>query len=388
MWLALLAACHLADAPPSPVASPAAVARAPKTWIVDCTGGGDFAAIPDAIAAAHSGDTISVRPCTYYGQLRYGGKSLRIASTDGAAVTTLVAPPGNAGVEVHDGEGPGTALVGFTVSGGGAVDEGGIDVEFSTFLVESCVVTGTNGTSAIHGRSSNLTVRKTTVTGNTASYGWMVYAQRGGLVLVDSQVDCDGVDVGVHTTHGSFFLDRDSVNCPTTQSFWNEHSIGRVQRSTLVGLAWHEGEGADECWLEDDVFVGGLLSTDGQIYVRNSVVVGAPIQLDNAVGSTIEGTVIRDAPCGIDHQKDANTIRNNAFFNLTADYCGGGSPVGSDGNLAEDCKHVSPATGDWHLKPTSPCIDAGPDLVEYRDPDGSRNDIGVYGGPKTQGGGW
>jgi predicted outer membrane repeat protein len=38
-------------------------------------------------------------------------------------------------------------------------------------------------------------------------------------------------------------------------------------------------------------------------------------------------------------------------------------------------------TEDFHLQINSPCIDAGNPDPEYNDPDGSRNDMGAYGGP-------
>jgi hypothetical protein len=40
---------------------------------------------------------------------------------------------------------------------------------------------------------------------------------------------------------------------------------------------------------------------------------------------------------------------------------------------------------DFHLQPGSPCIDAGNPDPQYNDNDGSRNDMGAYGGP---GGDW
>ena len=36
---------------------------------------------------------------------------------------------------------------------------------------------------------------------------------------------------------------------------------------------------------------------------------------------------------------------------------------------------------DFHLQLGSPCIDAGNPDSQYNDPDGSRNDMGAYGGP-------
>ena len=36
---------------------------------------------------------------------------------------------------------------------------------------------------------------------------------------------------------------------------------------------------------------------------------------------------------------------------------------------------------DFRLSPVSPCIDAGDPAAGYNDRDGTRNDIGAYGGP-------
>ncbi|UCG93061.1 MAG: VCBS repeat-containing protein [candidate division WOR-3 bacterium] len=46
-----------------------------------------------------------------------------------------------------------------------------------------------------------------------------------------------------------------------------------------------------------------------------------------------------------------------------------------------DPLYVDEPNGDYHLQPGSPCIDSGNPLPQYNDPDGSRNDMGAYGGP-------
>jgi len=51
------------------------------------------------------------------------------------------------------------------------------------------------------------------------------------------------------------------------------------------------------------------------------------------------------------------------------------------GNLEVDPLFESLAGGNVHLQAASPCIDAGDPNPEFEDRDGSRNDIGVYGGP-------
>ena len=58
-----------------------------------------------------------------------------------------------------------------------------------------------------------------------------------------------------------------------------------------------------------------------------------------------------------------------------------------EGNIAEDPRFVDPATGDYHLEATSPCIDKGDadplfnDGVRPPGEGGARNDMGIFGGP-------
>lgn len=51
-----------------------------------------------------------------------------------------------------------------------------------------------------------------------------------------------------------------------------------------------------------------------------------------------------------------------------------------EGALSVDPRFVDAAKGDYHLAPGSPCIDAGDPAVDRRDHDGTRGDMGAYGG--------
>jgi hypothetical protein len=54
------------------------------------------------------------------------------------------------------------------------------------------------------------------------------------------------------------------------------------------------------------------------------------------------------------------------------------------GSISNDPVFVDEPNGDYHLDVGSPCIDSGNPAVQYNDPDGSRNDMGAYGGPGAE----
>lgn len=63
----------------------------------------------------------------------------------------------------------------------------------------------------------------------------------------------------------------------------------------------------------------------------------------------------------------------------------GASSVGGEGNLKVNPVFQHYPTH-FKLNPVSPCVDAGDPDELHNDPDGSRNDMGAYGGGATAGG--
>ncbi len=77
------------------------------------------------------------------------------------------------------------------------------------------------------------------------------------------------------------------------------------------------------------------------------------------------------------------TFVYNDVWGSSDGFVGMDDPTGNDGNLSEDPEFVDESGGDFSLDGGSPCVDAG--HPTQTDPDGSRADMGAYGG---SGGSW
>jgi len=111
--------------------------------------------------------------------------------------------------------------------------------------------------------------------------------------------------------------------------------------------------------------------------VDSTVGVGAgspPTRVKNNV-------VVRNSWAGIEGAVNATVVTFNNVWRNGSDY--GGMTPGPDAR-SEDPAFVDAERGDFHLRPDSRCRDAGDPDPAYNDPDGSRNDLGAYGGPAAE----
>lgn len=148
--------------------------------------------------------------------------------------------------------------------------------------------------------------------------------------------------------------------------------------------------------LRNNVFTGnefGVVAT----HFQDSAVVESNVFWENrrlAIGSNagyvdIVDNLVARSEVGIRHAYvQTGRIRCNAFFengaNAASDH-GTRFVMGQDGNFELDPGLVDARGGDFHLAPGSALRDAGCFEGASRDPDGSRRDVGAYGGPL---GGW
>ncbi len=390
--LALLAAC--AWSPEAPIARPAVGPPAAKarTLTVDCAGAGEFLDLVSAIDAADSGDTIEVAPCTYTGSIDFRGREVRIVSTGGAAETFIVATPETPVVRAARGEGPGTLLEGFTLVGGGGVDEPAVEEQFSALTLRDVTITGSAGTVTVYARSAMITLDRVWIDAtNTPSEGLLIQGRRGMVAVKDSVIECGAAPIGYMAEHGAGFLDGVTFSCPDARAAEVFHCPGRVQRSTFDGQFYVENESASEetTVVEGSVFLGGLEAYFASVEVHNAVFWGAGVTTRSA-NVSVDGSIFAGAVCALDKQGAGGSLQveYSLFHDNQANHCAGADPVGQGDNLAGDPLFVDAAALDFTLGAGSPAIDAGPPGASWLDVDGSPNDIGAWGGPFRLGGGW
>ena len=150
--------------------------------------------------------------------------------------------------------------------------------------------------------------------------------------------------------------------------------------SSIEGAPYH-------AVVRNNVFIRGLGGIFGN-RVLNNIVEG--MRLPGPEGGhgiiatafdTVANNILTGCRVGIDVFEDSLgcLINYNCFWRNDTDIRSYGFPFDSIGNIFRDPMFVNPESLNFHLQAFSPCIDAGePNILDM---DGTRSDIGIYGGP-------
>jgi hypothetical protein len=184
--------------------------------------------------------------------------------------------------------------------------------------------------------------------------------------------------VGFTIGYGETFFDSKGGGLNVTQN-------GIVQNCLII---WNESPGLG----------GGIyLADNGKLYnniiYQNRAISGSGIYISSAHGEIINNTIIENVVM-IEGDCTGLLLRNNIIYNshpdisffdqasqtgVTIDY----SLLDTDIEIGSNIIVADPEFIDYvdfKLYPTSPCVDAGHPGDQYLDIDGSRNDMGAYGG--------
>ncbi len=341
----------------------------------------DYPTIGDAIAAADHADRICVASGTYVETVNFGGKTLEVVGVAGPRSTVIDAGGADSAVEFHNLETSTSLLEGFAVTGGSLHGlyitgettptlrqlhirdnaEAGVYVSHLDGALElEDIVVEDNATGISLSWSFNVYIDNAVIAGNGPGAG--VSLDMSGLGISHAALVRNSA-YGMYLSRGYVTITNALV--AKNKAGWNEASCGicatNVQHSEL--------------------FASNLAVIDNSTYGS-----GTGIEITNGSFSVTNVTATDNAGTGIWVGAAPGTV---TYCNLHGND-DGGSHVGAYGNVDEmpyfeNMDHPDPLLWDLHISQGSPLVNAGSTDAAYNDPDASRSDIGMYGGPEADG---
>lgn len=360
---------------------------------VDCNGGADYTTIQEAIDAAISPARIAVFPCTYYERLDFNGKVIDLYSTDGSEATIIHGSDGGTVIDLEYYEAGWSRIAGFTISDGfDEADGGAMEITGASVELEDILFTDNRGLSLVRGTGASIDMRNVRFEANdTLSEGQAIYVDPGNLNIYDSYIDCGGGTQAIWH-HVQLIISDSTVVCDSGYGVYDYHGEDYILRSSIYGgIAGFYAADTESTPEEPD-------SPTERFYVENSVLGGGEygaqvlymhLELENSVfyggaaalqmtacdpGSSAVNNVFMGAACGVEADQGFNESYS-AFWGNGADGCG----TNVRPQVSQDPQFTA-FPDDLTLLPGSPLIDAGSPSLD--DTDGSRSDIGRYGGPR------
>ena len=370
-----------------------------------------FLAIQDGIDAV-DGDCqeVSVAPGTYDENLELYYGTVALIGEDGA-YATIIDGGGARAIHVQNAD---VEIDGFTIRNGREAFGGGIMVWGGTATLSNCVIrdnecdAGGEG-AGLFGWNATLTIVDNTFEGNDCGYGGATAGNNGGAITLD---DCtaeiaDNVIVdntagdagGLYVENGPAYIFRNLIAFNACED--DEPGVNQ-----LFGGGGLVARGDDVLVFNNLIVDNESADTGGGVVLfqtSSDSVLGNNVIAHNRAASGAGGVAFNGTDSGmiwnnivVDNELagfwgedgDLFDIEYNDVYGNGVAYDGTVSDrTGVLGNLAVDPEFVAftddgdPFNDDFHLLPGSPCIDAGHLAPQLNDADGTRNDMGAYGGP-------
>jgi len=320
----------------------------------------DYLSIQEAIDASEAGDTIIVASGLYRlssGNLYISRKSLTLRSAQGAQDTIIEGRGGNPVITLA--EDSRAVIDGFTVTSRNNTD-----------------IKSVKGGGIYCAPASSPTIINSIITGNNAVFGGGIFCAPWSSPIIENNVVSR--NRAVRFGGGIFSL----------------MASPKVANNRIVKNEASNAGGGIFCNRDTPRITNNVLW-------KNKAKSGGGISCDRSYCRIINNTISKNAATyggGIFFEGGSVRIINNILWENRDDLyaasftsssrpdhsnIGDGDFRGVTGNISADPLFADSENGDYRLKPDSPCLDAGNSDPIFNDPDGSRNDMGAYGGSEA-----
>jgi hypothetical protein len=252
---------------------------------------------------------------------------------------------------------------------------GGIYTTVSSFTMTDCTIDG-NEYEGFYSSSSNASFTNCTIN-NNGSYG--IYS--GTSSTFEQCTITNNGGTGIYAGSSSTFnLCSSSGN--TVYGFYVVESgffTNCIANNNTIG-GYYIGSYSSElinCLAVDNDSTGMYLNNSSTL-IRNCAISGngTGVYAGGNSGPAFMNVILYDNTSELEGDSDATMSFDYSDVQDGSIY---GAWANGTGNIDSDPVFVG--GGDYHLQNGSPCIDAGNPSGTYNDADGSRNDMGAYGGP-------
>lgn len=313
--------------------------NAQDTIKVSQTGGGDYFTIPQAVTAAVDGDIIYVFDGDYFETFSTNKKIHLIAQSRNVRLIN----PGTFSISGS------STLKGFSIETTVNVNGGVIfnnDFTNSNFSISrgSFIQNNFDSCTININSSSTPTLALANYISNAPGYGITTrYDTENFRIIANKFENCK---------NGAIYISKSNQNTIVSNNIFiysNEClNIDRADNFVITNCLFVDNSG--------NRIITVYTSSSKDVSFYNCIFI-------NNSSSSITNIPTSENPKGF-----------NCFFNNTA------VMPAAEGNIEQDPMFVNISAEDYRLQSGSPCIDAGSPLVNYFDLNGTRNDMGIYGG--------
>jgi hypothetical protein len=368
-----------------------------------------FTEIQAGIDAAAGGDAVVVGPGTYVENINFGGKDISVVAERGPLATVIDGGAADAVVTFASGEGPSSALIGFTVQNGFADQGGGISIDHASPTLLANIIArnrSCNGGGGIGIFFGSPLIAWNRIVGNLQ--GGCPFGIGGGGIsartasepailgnVISANSAGDGGGISLFDTRTPIIFNN-LIDLNTASSTGGAISIRNVSSADIVqnlivfngaprggGIAAQATLGAADVLASNTIaynaspqgsgfYIDGLFMAETTLV--NNLIVGAAGQ-----AAVFCAALSTDSP--VFRSNDVVSRGGLAYAGTCTDQ------TGASGNISADPKFVSARRRDFRLRLGSPAIDAGDSATPQLSPTdfegrarivGPRIDMGAY----------